>query len=55
MLWPANYAFQAVEVPAGRHQVSVIYEDRSFRLGAVISGACLLGCGVLVFWRGRDS
>jgi hypothetical protein len=50
-LWPANYAFQALEVPAGRHQVSVIYEDGSFRLGSVISGLCLLGCGLILFWR----
>jgi hypothetical protein len=46
-LWRANYAFQAVEVPAGRHAVRLAYEDRAFWLGAVISlaalGFCILG------------
>jgi hypothetical protein len=43
-LWPANYAFQAFEVPAGAHQVKLVYEDRRFRLGAGISLATLAGC-----------
>jgi hypothetical protein len=51
-LWRANYAFQALEVPAGRHQVKLAYEDRAFWCGAVISLASLLGClGVLAFRR----
>jgi hypothetical protein len=40
----ANFAFQAVEVPAGRHRVRVAYEDRAFQFGAGISAAALLGC-----------
>jgi len=36
-LWRANYAFQALEVPAGNHQVKLVYVDNSFRLGALIS------------------
>ncbi len=40
----ANYAFQAVQVPAGRHRVKVTYEDRNFRAGAMISGLALAGC-----------
>jgi hypothetical protein len=52
-LWRANYAFQAIEVPAGRHQVELIYEDRSFRWGAVISGVTFLGCLGFVFPRKR--
>lgn len=47
-LWRANYAFQAFEVPAGRHQVKLVYEDRVFQCGAVISLAtlvlCVIGC-----------
>ena len=44
----ANYAFQAVEVPAGRHQVRLTYQDKALYAGAVISGCMLLFC--LVAW-----
>jgi uncharacterized membrane protein YfhO len=44
----ANYAFQAVEVPAGHHVVKLVYRDARFRLGAVISLATLAGC--LLAW-----
>jgi Bacterial membrane protein YfhO len=44
-LWRANYAFQALEVPAGRHQVEIVYQDNKFRLGCLISLAALLACG----------
>jgi hypothetical protein len=40
-LWRANRAFQAVAVPAGEHRVELRYEDRMFRLGAIISGISL--------------
>ncbi len=43
-LWPANYAFQALEIPAGSHHVKLVYEDRRFYLGAAISLATLAGC-----------
>jgi hypothetical protein len=47
-LWRANYAFQAVEVPAGRHEVRLSYHDRGFWAGAAISlvalGFCIGGC-----------
>ena len=42
----ANHAFQAVVVPAGRHELRLDYVDRRFRLGAVISGVSLLFCGL---------
>lgn len=42
----ANVAFQAVQVPAGRHALHGFYRDRAFDSGAVISlaawGVCLL-------------
>ena len=44
----ANYAFQALEAPAGHHRVRLVYEDWVFRLGAAISGLLLSFC--LVFW-----
>jgi hypothetical protein len=45
----ANYAFQAVEVPAGRHAVKFAYQDRLFRVGAVISIVAFAGCMFLLF------
>jgi hypothetical protein len=47
-LWPANYAFQAMVVPAGRHHVTVAYEDRWFRAGLAISLLSL--AGFLIMW-----
>ena len=49
-LWKADYAFQALEVPAGRHKVDVVYEDGRFRAGGCISLASLLGCAAI--WIG---
>jgi len=43
-LWRANYAFEAVEVPAGRHEVLLVYRDEAFRVGAVVSLCALLLC-----------
>ena len=45
----ANHAFQAIPIPAGESAVRLDYVDRPFRIGACISLATLLGCGVL--WR----
>ncbi|MHB8521479.1 MAG: YfhO family protein [Limisphaerales bacterium] len=47
-LWRANHAFQAVEVPAGSHRVELVYRDRWFFCGALISGASVLG--LLIAW-----
>ena len=40
----ANHAFQALQVPAGQHTITLHYEDWMFRLGATISALTLLGC-----------
>ncbi|HEV2320400.1 MAG TPA: YfhO family protein, partial [Verrucomicrobiae bacterium] len=40
----ANHAFQAVEVPQGRHQVVLHYADSAFECGAVISIFAWVGC-----------
>lgn len=50
-LWRANYAFQALAVPTGKHTVRLVYVDEKFRLGVGISLAGLAICGVL-WWRG---
>ena len=44
----ANHAFQAVEIPEGRHRVQLIYRDRAFETGAVVSLLALLACLVCV-------
>jgi hypothetical protein len=43
-LWRANGAYQALEIPAGRHEVKLLYEDRVFGCGLLVS---LLGLVVL--------
>ncbi|HZQ45890.1 MAG TPA: hypothetical protein VFC07_02665, partial [Verrucomicrobiae bacterium] len=50
----ANYAFQALEVPAGKHQVTLIYEDRNLFYGAILSLISLLGCAAIWF-RSRSA
>ena len=40
----ANFAFQALEVHAGKHRVRIVYEDRAFKIGRVISLTGLLLC-----------
>lgn len=53
----ANYAFQAVPVPAGPHELKLAYEDKKFQLGAAISLASLLVCAMawLGFAKGKPS
>ncbi|MGO8925446.1 MAG: YfhO family protein [Limisphaerales bacterium] len=46
-IWRANYAFQALEVPAGRHQIKLVYVDKKLFAGAVLSGLGLLACAGL--------
>jgi hypothetical protein len=52
----ANYAFQAVAVPAGRHELKLAYEDRQFCFGAAVSLATLLACalGWFGFSKGKS-
>ena len=50
----ANYAFQALEVPAGKSQVQLVYQDNAFRLGAWLSVGGLLVCALL-FRRSRHT
>ncbi len=48
-VWRANYAFQAVQVPAGRHELILEYRDRHLVVGCAITSAALLVS--LVLWR----
>lgn len=42
-LWRANYAFQSLEIPAGIHQIKLVYVDWNFRLGLAVSLVTLAG------------
>ncbi len=44
-IWRANYAFQAVEVPAGRHDIQMAYDDQKLRMGGLLSLLGLVACG----------
>lgn len=48
----ANVGFQALQVPAGAHQIKLVYRDLNQLVGAAISLAALLIC-ILIFWRCR--
>lgn len=45
---PADIDFQALQVPAGRHRVVLVYEPDSFRQGLVVSLLGLVGLFALV-------
>jgi hypothetical protein len=48
-LFRANFAYQALEIPAGTHRVKLIYRDYNFVLGSYVSLASLIACVFL--WR----
>jgi hypothetical protein len=43
-LWRADYAFQGIEVPAGKHDIRLRYQDGMFWEGAVVSVLGFLAC-----------
>lgn len=51
MLLRANHAFQAVQVPVGEHRVDVVYQDKPFQIGAVVSllGLAAVGLGCVFY------
>jgi Bacterial membrane protein YfhO len=49
----ANIAFQAVQIPPGRHQIRLFYRDYAFEIGAAISGAAWPGCLLAFLIRRR--
>jgi hypothetical protein len=42
----ANVAFQAVEMPAGKHRIRLDYHDRAFEIGAAIAVCMWVNCFV---------
>jgi hypothetical protein len=47
-LWRANGAFQAVESPAGRHQIILLYRDTAFQCGLCLSILALILCAIVL-------
>ncbi|MEO6035122.1 MAG: YfhO family protein, partial [Verrucomicrobiota bacterium] len=47
----ANLAFQAVQIPAGRHQLKLVYHDPNLLPGAILSIVALTACAVIWFRR----
>jgi len=43
-LLQANHAFQAVQIPAGKHHVRLAYEDRALEIGAAIAIPMWVNC-----------
>jgi hypothetical protein len=52
-IWRANYAFQALQIPAGRHTLTLVYKDSLFRAGMILAVLAGLVCAVLWFGPGR--
>jgi hypothetical protein len=53
-LLQANHAFQALEVPAGRHRVVLVYRDTWFMAGCALSLLTLIASAAWL-WRARCS
>jgi O-antigen/teichoic acid export membrane protein len=52
----ANHAFRAVEVPAGVHEIRMLYRPLSFRVGLLLSaigGLILVAVTIAAFWPAR--
>lgn len=50
-IYRANYAFQAVPVNEGNHNVELIYDPQSFRIGVYLALLGILGVVMLLFAR----
>lgn len=51
----ANYAFRAVPVPAGEHQIRLVFEPLSWKIGLGISGLTVLGLLAFVIIKKRSA
>jgi hypothetical protein len=51
----ANVAFQAVQIPAGKHTLHLFYEDRAFEIGAAISVCMWVNCLITLLLIQRRS
>jgi len=46
----ANHAFQAIEVPAGKHEIQLVYRDQSFVVGLILTLLTLAGTAGFWWW-----
>jgi hypothetical protein len=51
-VYPADYAFMAVRLPAGRHEVRFQFAPRSWPLGVAVAGGTLAAIAVSLLARG---
>jgi hypothetical protein len=49
-VYPGNYAFRTLQVPAGDHTVDLTYEPVSFRRGAIVSGLAVAFVLAVAAW-----
>ena len=49
----ANYAFQAFQIPSGRHHLRLVYKDRTFLFGAAVSVCMVVNCLIFLHWLGK--
>jgi hypothetical protein len=54
-VWRANYAFRAVALDAGEHEVAFEYRPASFIVGLACSGIALATALVVWIWLGRQN
>ena len=43
-IYRANYAFRAIPLTAGAHEVEFVYDPLSFKLGAAVTFLGIMGC-----------
>lgn len=49
-VYRANYSFRAVPVPKGKHEITLTYVPKSFKIGLILSaGSLLLGSLIFIF------
>jgi hypothetical protein len=51
----ANYAFQAVQISAGQHHIKLVYKDRAFEIGAVISLFTFFASAIFLITSSRQN
>lgn len=52
-IYPANFAFRAVRVPAGSHRVVFVFEPATWHSGLAVSAVTLAGLIGAAMWRRR--